>query len=836
MKYNHFSMLPERAFQPRSGRFGMTLEGGGGGGPSSTTTYTQNIPEYLKPQTEALIGGATQEYFTTKPGPDGTYQVTGIKPFTPYSTNVQDYIAGFSPLQRQTQYEAAGMQRPGQFGYGTQLTGAAGAGALDTTGRAYGFGTQGLEFGRTGAAIGRGALDYGETAANLGASQFGAGAGQRYAQMATDPRAMQSYMSPYMQNVVDTQKQAAIRDYQENIMPQIQAQATRAGAFGGSRDAVQRAMAQRNLTSQLQGIQATGTQKAFEEAQRAQQFGADIGMRGIQTGIAGQQAGMQGIQGALAGTEQGMRGAQVGLQGVQAAQAGYSMAGQMGRTLADIGTAQQAADISRMDLQSRLGAAQQTREQALIDQAIKNYQMAREYPYEQLSRYSGLLRGYYTPTTTATTYQAYNPAAQLVGTAAQAYGTYKGLAGKEGGQVKAYAKGGILDAKVFNNPTSFSPEMIKKGIQNDSISEMIGAIGLSQIAEARKQAQQNQALSKPAPEGTVLSDLQQQAMGIEAAPTQLPATLAGGGIIAFAGEDGSLVEEEEMAEPVSIADYMKLSQKYLRKPKTKEETEYEESLRKRPEELAKQRQMDRYMALARFGAAMSRAKTPSFLGAVAEGTEATLPQIAAGEKAYREGVAGAGKELAGLGAKGRAEEIESAKAGFDLYGRAKQREASKSNLKEYAENYVAEKVAAGDKRDPKAIWNEGATKYAMITAAPRYEAAATQRFGQEQDIFKDIGTERDSKIYRENARLAQIPIKPGMDPDLKKRIEDSKTWIANKEAEFERRVAQVRGGGAAPAAKPKASDQVTIGGKTYTKPANMTDAQWAKYKRDMGVQ
>lgn len=31
MRYDHFTMLPERAFQPRNGRFGMTLEGGGKG-------------------------------------------------------------------------------------------------------------------------------------------------------------------------------------------------------------------------------------------------------------------------------------------------------------------------------------------------------------------------------------------------------------------------------------------------------------------------------------------------------------------------------------------------------------------------------------------------------------------------------------------------------------------------------------------------------------------------------------------------------------------------------------------------------------------------------------
>jgi hypothetical protein len=72
MKYDHFTMLPERAFQPRNGQSGMTLEGGGGGGPTQSTVTQSNIPEWLQPQTEALLGLATQEYFDTE-----ERQVTG---------------------------------------------------------------------------------------------------------------------------------------------------------------------------------------------------------------------------------------------------------------------------------------------------------------------------------------------------------------------------------------------------------------------------------------------------------------------------------------------------------------------------------------------------------------------------------------------------------------------------------------------------------------------------------------------------------------------------------------------------------------------------------------
>jgi len=77
------------------------------------------------------------------------------------------------------------------------------------------------------------------------------------------------YMSPYMQNVVDVQKRGAIRDYQVGNTMQ-QAQATQAGAFGGGREAIQRAERERGLMGTLGSIQAQGSQAAYDQA--ANQF------------------------------------------------------------------------------------------------------------------------------------------------------------------------------------------------------------------------------------------------------------------------------------------------------------------------------------------------------------------------------------------------------------------------------------------------------------------------------------------------------------------------------------------------------------------------------------
>jgi hypothetical protein len=101
---------------------------------------------------------------------------------------------------------------------------------------------------------------------------------------------MSSYMSPYMQNVVDVQKQEAAR--QSGIMgTQQQAQAAQAGAFGGGRDAIMRAERERNLGQQMNQIQAQGSQAAYDSAanQFRQGVTQDVAINQLQNQYGGQQ-------------------------------------------------------------------------------------------------------------------------------------------------------------------------------------------------------------------------------------------------------------------------------------------------------------------------------------------------------------------------------------------------------------------------------------------------------------------------------------------------------------------------------------------------------------------
>ena len=355
MKYTLDSMLPERAFSPRLGRGfgggGMTLEGGGssgGGGspqPSTTNTQTSNIPEYARPYVENMLQSTQKQIYND--------DMTGFRPYQPYSTDPSNYVASFSPLQQQAQASTANLTTPDQYAAGSSLAGAAGLGSLGIAGQA-------------------------------------AGAGQQYNQMAQDPTAMQGFMSPYMQNVVDYQKSQAFRDY--GIGQQgLRAQAARSGAFGGSRQAIQESEAQRALGSQLQGIAATGSQKAFEDAQRQQQFGAQLGMQGYGTALQG-----------------------------------LGQAGQAAGTLGQLGTQQLGAQQNIINLQSQAGAQQQAQEQQKINQSIQDYATAQQYPYMQLGIMNSMLRGLPLQSSTTSMYQAQpSTGQQLMGYGLGALGAYK---------------------------------------------------------------------------------------------------------------------------------------------------------------------------------------------------------------------------------------------------------------------------------------------------------------------------------------------------------------------------------------------------------------------------
>ena len=83
------------------------------------------------------------------------------------------------------------------------------------------------------------------------------------------PEQAQKYMSPYLRASLDAQKAAAQRQFEGTKLPQFEAQAVQAGGMSGlgSRAGVQAAELQSGQNRLMADLEATGQQKAYQDAQ-----------------------------------------------------------------------------------------------------------------------------------------------------------------------------------------------------------------------------------------------------------------------------------------------------------------------------------------------------------------------------------------------------------------------------------------------------------------------------------------------------------------------------------------------------------------------------------------
>jgi hypothetical protein len=410
----------KRKLLPLSGYMGGGGDSGGGG-PQTSTSYNTNIPEYARPYVETMLGSAQQELFdygpseaqyedvpiyapktgpynfgppvqigTEKrliPGSEGAMVPKGLKAYQPFSNDPSEYFAGFSPLQEQSQQGAANMTAA------PQLSGA--------TGMAAEAGLRGLDAQYNPSAFTSG---YNPSTQNF------------------DQGAAQQYMNPYMQSVVEMQQQDAQR--QADIASTGRnAQATQVGAFGGSRQAIMDAEAAKNLASQKGSIQSQGSNAAFQQAQ--QQFNADQA-RKLQSRQYG--AGL-GIQAQQMAEQSRQYGAGLDMQGLQTA---LQSAGQLGALGGQ--QFQQGMDINK--LQNQMGSQQQQAKQNILNQQIQNYATAKQYPMQQLSNMSNLLRGMPMQSTTVQGYQAQPNALSQLGGLGLTGAAIAGLGKAKGGRIK----------------------------------------------------------------------------------------------------------------------------------------------------------------------------------------------------------------------------------------------------------------------------------------------------------------------------------------------------------------------------------------------------------------
>jgi hypothetical protein len=254
---------------------------------TSISTALTDIPEVLRPYITSPGGILpTAQTLLSK-----DYKTTYGDPLAAAGLAGSQRVAGLSPMQQQIGTQLQGMATPGQFGAGT-------------------------------------------TAVQSG---LGTLAGM------TDPTQTAQYMSPYVQNVIDTNKAEAMRDAQKQLVGANLA-SSRQGTYGGARNALMQSEADRNLQTKLGSIQSAGMQNAFDAAQKAQLSQA----------------------------------------------AGY---GTMGQALGQLGTAQQASDIDRIKTQGAYGDLQKATQQQQLDTQYSDLMAKLNYPVTSLETMNNLVRG-----------------------------------------------------------------------------------------------------------------------------------------------------------------------------------------------------------------------------------------------------------------------------------------------------------------------------------------------------------------------------------------------------------------------------------------------------------
>ena len=233
-------------------------------------------------------------------------------------------------------------------------------------------------------------------------------------------------------------QQAGLTTGQQNLSANLQTQQlatdTDLRASLANLDAASQANVQ-NLAAQLQQ-QGLNQQQAMQAALANQQAQLTTGQQNLQAALDTQRLGAQTGLAALQSNQQSdlerQRMAEQSRQfGAQQGLAGLAQANQSAQTLANIGSAQQNADLARYGLQTSTAAQQQAFGQQQRDLDYQDFLRESDYPYLQYQRYANLMSGVPQATQTTRTESAPAPGVgqTLLGgglAAAGIYNTFRG--------------------------------------------------------------------------------------------------------------------------------------------------------------------------------------------------------------------------------------------------------------------------------------------------------------------------------------------------------------------------------------------------------------------------
>lgn len=218
------------------------------------------------------------------------------------------------------------------------------------------------------------------------------------------PGSIESYMNPYLQNVVDIQAREARR--QAEIQRAADARKFQ-GAFGGGRQALYEAEGVRNLNQKIGDIQAKGLQDAYASALKqrldeadqyrlAQEATAQLDFNAQKETEASRQFGATraersaeltakyGLEGLKAEEESRQFGADLGLKYL-------SEAGQSAANLANLGVNQATFDLNRLKSMTDMGATQRAIEQEGLTSDYKDFLEQRDWDKTQQTYLKNIL-------------------------------------------------------------------------------------------------------------------------------------------------------------------------------------------------------------------------------------------------------------------------------------------------------------------------------------------------------------------------------------------------------------------------------------------------------------
>ena len=357
----------------------------------------------------------------------------------PYQTYKGPLTAGVSDLQKKAFEGLGGLTTPGAIGQAATTAG-------DIAGKAMGMGYTPTQFSsgfQTPGAYQPG--QFANTFQTPGAYTPTTGS-------FTEQGIAGQYMNPYLQQALQPQLQELNRQAQIQQM-QNAARMSKAGAFGGGRQAIMDAELQRNLLQQTGRTTGEAYSTAFDKAMaqfnteqqrkmQEAQFGAQQGMTAAELaaryGLSAQQAAEQSRQ---FGAQQGMTaaelGARYGLEAQRAAEqsrqfgAGYgldalSRALSAAQVQGQMGQAMGAEQRANLAAQLGGGAAQREIAAQGIAADLAEFERQRQYPYQQLQFQQAMLQGM--PITAMNmTYQEPSPFSELLTGTGGLMGLYERL-------------------------------------------------------------------------------------------------------------------------------------------------------------------------------------------------------------------------------------------------------------------------------------------------------------------------------------------------------------------------------------------------------------------------